>query len=165
MASQIYLSSLQKILEIPSTPDFKPIYKEFYLGDLETYTVLQDENNSFTSLGGSLSSPLIYTYENTGITQFNLNFITPYDVELESVPAYWELLIEGDKTYYYNFRKRRGYIFDRTVSVKATKGQTTKFKVKLILYDFYQDPPPTYKFYFAGDPNIVYTSITAKFIG
>lgn len=164
MASQIYLNSLQKILEIPKPPNYDPIYKEFYLGDSETYTVLQDNNNSFTSLGGSIASPLIYTYEDTGITEFNINYFSPDDVEGEGGPGYWELWIEGDKNYYYNFKKRRGYIFDRTLSVKCTKGQTTKFKIGLTLYQFYQDLP-LYSFYFGGDPEIVYSSITAKFIG
>lgn len=164
MASQIYLNSLQKILEIPKPPNNEIIYKEFYLGDSETYTVLQDANNSFTSLGGNKSSPLIYRYEESGITEFNLNFFSPDDVLGEGGPGYWELWIEGDKTYYYNFSKREGYIFDRTLSIKGTKGQTTKFKIKLTLYQFYQDLT-LYNFYFGGDPQIVYSSITAKFIG
>lgn len=157
MVAQVYLDTRIKFLETYVNGRFT---KEIYLGDVETFSVISDPNNSFTSLGGSSSNPLIYTYENTGMTEFNLCIQSP----LDSNTALWELWIDGDKTYYYSFEQRNSNIFDRTVSVKATQGNSTKFKFRITILNIPQEPPILYQYYFEGDPNIVYSSITAKFI-
>lgn len=165
MASQIYLNNSYKIVEIPTTELTEySISKEFYLGDSEKYSILYDPLNSFNSLGGSKSNPLIYTFENTGITEFNLNFYMEDSQYSKATPLAWELWIYGDKTYYYNFLNMRNNIFNRNLSVKGTKGKNTKFKVRVTAYDFYIQVPLIYKYYFYGENDMIYSNITAKFI-
>lgn len=165
MTAQLYNTQRNNFLTtyIPPEP---PYFFDFYLGEFTAWTALKNSSNEFISLGGSRESPLIYKYQNTGITDFTFSIIAPNyprQSEISNPLAYYELWIDGVKPYYFFFGDEREMIFNRTVSVVGNKDQTTKFKFRLTIY-FSSITPDLKKYYFEGDSDTVYSSITAKFI-
>lgn len=163
MVAQVYETNRYTFLET-THPDYTPTSYEFFLGEFSPYTKLYDPNNEFTSLGGSKENPLIYTYQNTGITEFTINIISPTWINQSEVyPAYafYELFIDGDKQYYFWNGPDNYKLYNLVCPVKATIGQTTKFKMRVTITS---ESPSLLKYYFEGDPDTVYSSITAKFI-
>lgn len=148
---------------IPPEP---PYSFEFYLGAFQPWGVIKNTANEFISLGGDPSTPLIYKYQDTGITDFTINIMAPpYPIndEVYNARAFYELWIDGIKPYYFWFKERQSNIFDRTVSVYGEKDKTTKFKFRLTLL-FMAPDPQLKKYYFEGAEDTIYSSITAKFI-
>lgn len=165
MVAQVYDTQRNNFLTafIPQEP---PYSFDFYLGEFTPWTAIKNSSNEFISLGGSHESPLIYKYQNTGVTDFTFSILAPnYPNQSEIINslAYYELWIDGDKPYYFLFGEQRDMLFTRTVSVCATKDQTTKFKFRLTIL-FFAPTAELKQYYFEGDPNIVYSSVTAKFI-
>lgn len=165
MTAQVYDTQRNNFLTafIPEEP---PYYFDFYLGEFTAYTAIKNSDNEFISLGGSKESPLIYKFQETGITDFTFSIIAPNYPRIVgmSIPlAYYELWIDGIKPYYFFFGEERELLFNRTVSVFANKGAITKFKFRLTL-NFITPTTDLKKYYFEGDPDTVYSSITAKFI-
>ena len=155
---------------IPNEP---PYSYDFYLGEFSAWNVLKNTSNEFISLGGDRDNPLIYKYQNTGITDFTFSILAPTFPQQRGLPpeeaiypslAYYELWIDGIKPYYFYFGLQNETIFTRTVSVVANKDQTTKFRFRLTFYFSATTYKEVQKFYFRGDTNTVYSSITAKFI-
>lgn len=165
MTAQVYDTQRNQFLTtfIPQEP---PYYFDFYLGEFTAYTAIKNSSNEFISLGGSKESPLIYKFQETGITDFTFSIIAPNYPRVTDIHpsfAWYELWIDGDKPYYFFFGLQTDILFTRTVSVFATKGKITKFKFRLTIH-FVTPNPDLKKYYFEGDPDTVYSSITAKFI-
>lgn len=165
MTAQVYDTKRNQFLTtyIPQEP---PYYFDFYLGEFTAYTAIKNSDNEFISLGGSKENPLTYKFQETGITDFTFSIIAPnYPriTDISSSFAWYELWIDGNKPYYFFFGLQTDILFTRTVSVFATKGKTTKFKFRLTIH-FVTPNPDIKKYYFEGDPDTVYSSITAKFI-
>jgi hypothetical protein len=165
MVAQVYAKQRINYFNafIPNEP---PYSYDFYLGSFQTWEAIKNTSNEFISLGGDPSTPLIYKYQDTGITDFTINIMappSPIQSEIFSSRAYFELWINGIKPYYSWFEERQSNIFDRTISVYGEKNKTTKFKFRLTVL-FMVPTPDLKKYYFEGDPDTVYSSITAKFI-
>lgn len=172
MTAQIYKIERNKYFSA-LFPEERPYYYDFYLGEFCKWHAIKNTDNDFISLGGDKDNPIIYKYQETGITDFTFNILAiPYptlkndpniDVWNLSSSAYFELWIDGIKPYYFYFGLQNETIFTRTVSVMANKGQTTKFKFRLTL-NFLSYTDQVDNFYFEGKQDIVCSSITAKFI-
>lgn len=172
MTAQIYKIERNKYFSA-FFPEGRPYYYDFYLGEFCKWHAIKNTDNDFISLGGDKDNPIIYKYQETGITDFTFNILAiPYptlkndpniDVWNLSSSAYFELWIDGIKPYYFYFGLQNETIFTRTVSVMANKGQTTKFKFRLTL-NFLSYTDQVDNFYFEGKQDIVCSSITAKFI-
>lgn len=164
MISQIFLPNSHKFFT--TYINDPPFSFDFFLGNVETYTVLEDKSQSFISLGGDTSTPLIYKYPGDGWTEFNFKIfgLNPYINENYSSAAVYEIWIDGEKPYYHFHERWYGTLFDTTICVKCKKDQTTKFKFRLSLVEAYSDPPRLNEYYYLGSDNIIYSSITAKFI-
>lgn len=161
MISQIYLTNRSKFLETEIQDD--NLQASILLGESEEWTKISDPNNSFT-LGGSLENPISYTYENTGLTEFTINLcgaVLPPPEIYNNVSIY-EILIDGDKKYYFYGGEEADKIINATIPVFATQGQVTNFK--LTLHFNYLMVGNLVQYYFEGNPDTVYSSITAKFI-
>lgn len=165
MTAQVYETQRNNFLTtfIPEEP---PYSFDFYLGEFSQWTAIKNSSNEFISLGGSKENPLIYKFQETGITDFTFSIIAPNYPRVTDIHpslAYYELWIDGQKPYYFFFGTQTNIIFTRTVSIFGEKGKTTKFKFRLTLY-FVTPSDDLKKYYFEGDPDTVYSSITAKFI-
>lgn len=170
MIAQIYKKERQKFLTT-FIPEERPYYYEFYLGEFNTWIPVKNTSEEFISLGGSKENPLIYKYK--GPTDFTFNITGPNFVEQRNTPgleifttgnsAYYELWIDGVKPYYFNFGLQNENIFNRTVSIIANPGQTTKFKFRLTINFLYYEPDLKH-YYFEGREDTIYSSITAKYI-
>lgn len=143
-----------------------PFSFEFFLGNVEKYSVVEDKSGSFISLGGDPETPLIYKYQNDGWTEFNFKIfgLNQYVNDKYSAAAVYEIWIDGEKPYYHFHDRRYGTLFDTSICVKCKKDQTTKFKFRLSLVEPYADPPVKKEYYYLGSENIIYSHITAKFI-
>lgn len=165
MTAQVYETQRNNFLTtlIPEEPPFS---FDFYLGEFTPWASIKNTSNEFISLGGSRENPLIYKFQETGITDFTFSIIAPNYPRVNDIHpslAYYELWIDGQKPYYFFFGSQTELLFTRTVSVFGEKGKTTKFKFRLTLY-FVTPNPDLKKYYFEGDQDTVYSSITAKFI-
>lgn len=172
MTAQIYDKNKNNFFTsyIPNEP---PYSYDFYLGEFSSWVSLKNSPNEFISLGGDRDNPLIYKYQNTGITDFTFSILAPTYPEQRALSpeeaiypslAYYELWIDGIKPYYFYFGLQNETIFTRTVSVVANKDQTTKFRFRLTFYFSATTYQEVQKFYFEGKEDTVYSSITAKFI-
>lgn len=165
MTAQVYETQRNNFLTtfIPEQP---PYSFDFFLGEFTPWTAIKNSPEEFISLGGTKENPLIYKFQETGITDFTFSIIAPNYPRVTDISpsfAWYELWIDGDKPYYFFFGLQTDILFTRTVSVFATKGKTTKFKFRLTIH-FVTPNPDLKKYYFEGDPDTVYSSITAKFI-
>lgn len=156
MISQIYLKETAHILSYMMTWEAN-ITKEIYLGDSYQFSKVYDPNNAFSSLGGSKENPLEYTFQETGITQFNFNL---YGLKNNAF-AKRKLYIQGDKINEFYFESQINEIILRTCSVYATKGQKTNFKLLMTSHSF---EIRSIDHYLDGSNTEIKTSITAKFI-
>lgn len=156
MISQVYLKETAHILSYMMTWEAN-ITKEIYLGDSYQFDKLYDPNNAFSSLGGSKESPLEYTFQETGITQFNFNL---YGLKNNAF-AKRKLYIQGDKINEFYFESQINEIILSTCSVYATKGQKTNFKLLMTSHSF---EIRSIDHYLDGSNTEIKSSITAKFI-
>lgn len=156
MISQIYLKETAHILSYMMTWEAN-ITKEIYLGDSYQFSKVYDPNNAFSSLGGLKENPLEYTFQETGITQFNFNL---YGLSNNAF-AKRKLYIQGDKLNEFYFESQLNEIILSTCSVYATKGQKTNFKLLMTSHSF---EIRSIDHYLDGSNTEIKTSITAKFI-
>lgn len=172
MTAQIYDTNNNNFLSV-YIPNKPPYFYDFYLGEFSPWTAIKNTHNEFISLGGDKENPLIYKYQNTGVTDFTFSILGPTSPEQRNLPpekaiypslAYYELWIDGIKPYYFYFGLQNETIFTRTVSVVANKDQTTKFRFRLTFYFSATTYQELQKFYFEGKEDTIYSSITAKFI-
>lgn len=156
MISQIYLKETAHILSYMMTWEAN-ITKEIYLGDSYEFSKVYDPNNAFSSLGGSKENPLQYTFQGTGITQFNFNL---YGLSNNAF-AKRKLYIQGNKLNEFYFESQINEIILATCSVYATKGQKTNFKLLMKSHSF---EIRSIDHYLDGLENEIKSTITAKFI-
>lgn len=165
MTAQIYNSKRVNFLKAYMSDD-PPYSNEFYLGQFSKWNSVKNDRNQFISLGGNIQSPIAYKFQGTGITNFILSIISPIRPEVTGIPqglASYELWINGIKPYYFYFDSQLTNLFTRTVSVFGEKDKITKFKARLN-FNYMTARDQIQKFYFEGDENIIYSSITAQFI-
>lgn len=156
MIAKIYLKETTNILSYMMTWEAN-ITKEIYLGDSYQFSKVYDPNNAFSSLGGSKENPLEYTFQETGITQFNFNL---YGLSNNAF-AKRKLYIQGDKLNEFYFESQINEIILSTCSVYATKGQKTNFRLLMTSHSF---EIRSIDHYLDGSETEIKSSITAKFI-
>lgn len=99
MTSQVYDTNRNNFLTtfIPQEP---PYSFDFFLGEFTPWTAIKNNSNEFISLGGSRENPLIYQFQETGITDFTFSIIAPNYPRVTDIQpsfAWYELWIDGDK--------------------------------------------------------------------
>lgn len=147
-------------------PKDPPYSNEFYLGQFSKWDTLKNDKNEFTSLGGNIESPITYKYQGTGTTNFVFSIVSPIRPDTTGISqglASYELWIDGIKPYYFFFDSQLTNLYGRTISVVGEKDKITKFKLRMNFH-YITARDTIQKFYFEGDPNIIYSSITAQFI-
>lgn len=164
MISQIYLDYTHNFFN--SFINHPPFAFEFYIGNVETYKVIEDKNNCFISLGGDASTPVSYKFLANGWVAFNFKIfgLNRFLNDKSSSYAIYELWIEGLEKPYYHFKeKSNGNMFDTTMYVKGKKDQIAKFKFRLNIEEVYSYPPRENNYYYQGSKETIYSCITAKF--
>lgn len=164
MISQIYLDYTHNFFN--SFINDPPFAFEFYIGNVETYKVIEDKNNCFILLGGDPSTPVSYKFLDDGWAAFNFKIfgLNRFLNETSSSQAIYELWIEGLEKPYYHFKeKSNGNMFDTTMYAKGKKDQIAKFKFRLNIEEVYSDPPRENKYHYQGSKDTIYSCITANF--
>lgn len=164
MISQIYLDYTHNFFN--AFINNPPFDFEFYIGNVETYKVIEDKNNCFISLGGDPSTPVSYKFLSDGWVAFNFKIfgLNRFLNETSSSYAIYELWIEGLEKPYYHFKeKSNGNMFDTTMYVKGKKDQIAKFKFRLNIEEVYSDPPRENNYHYQGSKDTIYSCITAHF--
>lgn len=165
MISQIYLDYTHNFFN--AFINDPPFDFEFYIGNVETYKVIEDKNNCFVSLGGDPSTPVSYKFLSNGWATFNFKIfgLNRFLNEKSSSSAIYELWIEGIEKPYYHFKeKSNGNMFDTSICVKGEKDQIAKFKFRLNIEEVYSDPPRENTYHYQGSKDTIYSCITATFV-